>query len=250
VTDVASPPVRGGAAEDLLAVARPLSAVAAAGALAGFLVGGLGGRLAMLILRLTSDASLRGLETDDGFTIGVVSSATLFLLLATTAFGVLGGLAYLLVRPWLPARVRPWLFGSLCGLLGGALVIRPGGIDFTRLEPLGLAIGMFVALPAAYGVVIALLAERLLVRAPRFGRVRASVGGLVVIALVALTGLPLVAIPVLVVLAFALRGWAPAVVAAWSSTPVIWIGRAALAGVSLVAAVAVWTDAVKILDRT
>lgn len=43
-----------------------------AGLIAGALVGGLGGRIAMFILRLTSDPSLRGLTTDDDFTIGIV----------------------------------------------------------------------------------------------------------------------------------------------------------------------------------
>ena len=42
--------------------------------MAGLLVGGVGGRVAMLLLRLTSDPRLRGLETDDGFTIGVSRS--------------------------------------------------------------------------------------------------------------------------------------------------------------------------------
>jgi hypothetical protein len=39
-----------------------------------------GGRLAMLLLRLTSDPVLRGVSTDDGFTIGRFSAQTIFLL--------------------------------------------------------------------------------------------------------------------------------------------------------------------------
>jgi hypothetical protein len=73
---------------DLSARVETLSAVLAAGALTGALIGGVGGRLAMLILRLTSDPSLHGLETDDGFTIGIVSTSTLFLV-GLTMHGIL-----------------------------------------------------------------------------------------------------------------------------------------------------------------
>jgi hypothetical protein len=62
-----------------------------AGLATGSLVGGVGGRIAMLILRVTSDPSLHGLESDDGFTIGVVSSQTTFLLVLTAVLGAIGG---------------------------------------------------------------------------------------------------------------------------------------------------------------
>jgi hypothetical protein len=130
-----------------------------AGLATGSLVGGVGGRIAMLILRVTSDPSLHGLESDDGFTIGVVSSQTTFLLVFTAVLGAIGGLVYVIVRAWLPDRSRPWLFGALTGLVGGSLVIHPDGVDFTLLEPLWLAIVLFVLLPAAYGVAVASLAE-------------------------------------------------------------------------------------------
>ena len=43
---------------------------AGAGAISGALIGGVGGRIAMLVLRLTSSDLLRGAITDDGFEIG------------------------------------------------------------------------------------------------------------------------------------------------------------------------------------
>ena len=58
----------------------------------------------MLVLRLTSDSSLRGAKTDDGFTMGILSTQTLFLLGVTSARGILGGLVYLIVRGWFPPR--------------------------------------------------------------------------------------------------------------------------------------------------
>src|SRR5881628_2063249 len=107
--------------ESLSATARPVAAAAVAGFFTGAVIGGIGGRLAMFVLRLTSDPALRGLKTDDEFTIGIFSRDTLFLLLATAFLGVVGGLVYLVVRLWLPERARPWLFGGLAGIVGGAL---------------------------------------------------------------------------------------------------------------------------------
>src|SRR5262245_33209394 len=66
----------------------------AAGAVAGLLVGGVGGRLAMLLLRVTSPDSVVGLTSDDGFEIGVVSTQTFSLLFATTVLGGLAGAGY------------------------------------------------------------------------------------------------------------------------------------------------------------
>lgn len=148
--------------QDLSASARRVSAGVVGGLLTGAVIGGVGGRLAMLVLRLTSDPSLRGMETDDGFIIGRVSGDTGFLVLLTTASGILGGLFYLIVRPWIPEQLRPWVLGVFGGIVGGALVIRPDGIDFTFLEPLTLAVGMFIALPATYGVAMSVLVDRFL----------------------------------------------------------------------------------------
>jgi hypothetical protein len=61
-----------------------------AGLLCGGLIGGVGGRLAMFILRLTSSDSLHGVETDDGFTIGSFTGATVFLVIATAFLGAFG----------------------------------------------------------------------------------------------------------------------------------------------------------------
>lgn len=48
------------------------------GLVTGLLIGGVGGRLAMFLLRLTSSESLHGVETDDGFIIGSLTSDTFF----------------------------------------------------------------------------------------------------------------------------------------------------------------------------
>ncbi len=239
--------VRGRLGDNLLAAARPLSAGVTAGLLGGLLFGGLGGRLAMLVLRLTSDPSLHGLETDDGFTIGVVSFGTLFLVLITAALGAIGGLVYLLVRSWLPERARPWLFGSLTGVVGGALVIRPGGIDFTRLEPLALAVAMFVALPAAYGFVVSTQAERFLRPGSSFLQGHGWIGGLAILLLLPFFGVIGLGIAAALIAAFAIGRWAPAVASAWTSRPMTLIGRVALAVVGIEATIALGRDVAAIL---
>ena len=81
---------------------RRVSIGVSTGTVAGLVIGGVGGRLAMFVLRLTSSPSLHGVETDDGFTIGEFSLATLFLLLVTAAIGVLAGLVYLVMPHMAP----------------------------------------------------------------------------------------------------------------------------------------------------
>jgi hypothetical protein len=61
---------------ELAGPAATLGAGVSAGFVAGVLIGGVGGRLAVLLLRVTSDPRLHGSQTDDGFTIGVVSTLT------------------------------------------------------------------------------------------------------------------------------------------------------------------------------
>jgi hypothetical protein len=150
------------ALEDLREPSATLGAGVSAGFLAGVLIGGVGGRLAMLALRLTSDPSLHGVSTDDGFTIGRVSLQTLFLLGVTAGLGMAGGLFYLVVRRWIPSRWRIPLMTLFFALVGGAGLIGPSAVDFTLLSPLPLAVAFFVAIPAAYGATIDTRARRCL----------------------------------------------------------------------------------------
>jgi len=233
--------------EHLSAAARPVAAAAMAGALTGAVIGGIGGRLAMLVLRLTSDPALRGLKTDDDFTIGIFSGATLFLVIVTTVLGIIGGLVYLVVRGWLPEPARPWLFGGLTGIVGGATVIRPGGIDFTLLEPLGLAVVMFIALPAAYGVAVSLLAERFLARDSAFSRSKAWIAGLVLLLPLGFFGLVGLAVIAAIIAVVLLSRAAPEMASLWTSPPVTWIGRVGLFAIAILWSAALLRDVVEVL---
>ncbi len=180
-------------------VAWRLLVAIGAGALVGAIVGGLGGRLAMFVLRLGSDPAVIGLTSDDGFEIGRFSSSTVFLLTVTAGFGGATGAVYLLLRETLPTRLRAASWGVLFALLGGAELLVPYSVDFTFLDPRPFAVAAFVVLPGLAAFVIAAIIERLLATEPwASGRVTAglaaaSVPLLPVLPVVALVGGVLVA---------------------------------------------------------
>lgn len=146
--------------EDLGRIGYWATLGAAAGGLGGFLIGGIGGRVAMFVLRLTSDQSVRGIESDDGFTIGRFDLlSTLSLLFVTTVMGVIVGLVVVFGRPFFPHRGMPLAWGLAGAIAGGAILVHGDGIDFTLLEPRALAVALFIAIPALGAAFIAWLTE-------------------------------------------------------------------------------------------
>lgn len=149
-------------AGDAAVAVRRLAAVTVAGALAGVVVGGIGGRLAMLLIaRLNPQAT--GRISDDGFRMGQFTpSGTLNLLLAGFFLGLLAAFFYALLRHLM---VGPVWFRRLSISLGpavvvGALLVHTDGVDFTLLQPAALSIALFVALPGLAVLVLTTLAER------------------------------------------------------------------------------------------
>lgn len=220
-----------------------------AGLISGAVIGGLGGRLAMFVLRVTSDPLVVGLESDDGFIIGSFTGSTVFLVLFTAVLGLLGGIFYLLVRGWFPERWRPVVMGVLGAAVGGAFFVHPDGIDFTVLEPRALAIAFFVALPAAYGVAMSLLAEALLRSAEARSQRRWILIFLPLLPVVALG--PLGILILLVSFGVWSALWAlnrsVPVAGIWRSGVATWLGRAALAAVTVYAGSELIQDSVEIL---
>jgi hypothetical protein len=230
--------------DDVRGPAATLGAGVSAGFLAGLLIGGVGGRLAMLLLRTTSDPALRGLLTDDGFTIGRVSAETLFLLGVSSALGIAGGLLYLVVRRWIPVSWRIPAMTVFFGLVGGAGVVGPSEVDFSLLSPLPLAVALFVVIPVAYGAMMPWLAERLLRERSLLRRTRwGAIVGLLPLAL-----LNVFAIPILII-AFGVwwAGRNEGLRNAWRSPTAMWIGRAALVAAALSSGAGLVRDAVDIL---
>jgi hypothetical protein len=137
-----------------------------AGAIVGMVIGGIGGRLVMLVLRLGSDSSVQGVLTDDGFRIGQFTTATIFLLTVTAGLGGATSALYLLVRGYLPRRGRAIVWGVLMGLYGGADILNPDTFDFAALDPKPFIVVSFVMLPALAALISALVIERLLTVEP------------------------------------------------------------------------------------
>jgi hypothetical protein len=238
---------RPGWRDDLDVSLRRLRAAIVGGFLAGVLVGGVGGRIAMLILRLTSTPAVRGLESDDGFVIGQISAATVFLLILTGVLGAAGGLVYLAVRNWIPPRWRVAAAAVMAGALGGLAVIDPVGLDFTVLGPLSLAVAMFVVLPAAYGALMSVWVERRLGAEQPPSNVAVWVPCVLFALAIALTGPIGVAILTAAAIAWILHRRVPALGGVWTSEPVVWLGRALLVAVTGVAAFRLVGEAVDIL---
>lgn len=118
-------------------------------------VGGLS-RLAMSLLA-SRNPQAHGRLSDDGFEMGVVTlDGSLNLASVGIAIGVIGWLTYLIARPLLfgPTWFQWFSLSIPPGVVAANLIVHPAGIDFTVLGPLWLTVGLFVAVPAAYGPLI------------------------------------------------------------------------------------------------
>lgn len=133
-----------------------------AGVTTGVVIGGVVNRLAMFLLRTTSPERVNGRDSDDGFTIGRFTlSGTYNLIVLGAVVGIIGFAVYRLVRPWLigPQWFRRLTIGLGSGAVVGSILVHADGIDFTALKPMWLAIGLFVALPALFAVVMGAMVD-------------------------------------------------------------------------------------------
>ena len=145
--------------------ARHLGLASFAGAITGFLVGGLLGRVVMRISGFVAGPSLVGVTTENGNRVGDITFAGTVALIVFIGlpFGLLGGIVYAIVEPWL-RRVRPWhglAYGAGLLLAVGFLVLDPSNFDFTRFGVPLLNVAMFAALFLIFGVMIAWLFDAL-----------------------------------------------------------------------------------------
>jgi hypothetical protein len=231
----------------LRAVARnaldELVLLALAGISTGVVVAGVGSRLAMLTLRLTSHPRVIGVQSDDDFTIGRFTFfGTYNLLVLCAAFGVIGAAVYQWVRPWLigPQWFRYVTVGLGCGAVVGSMLIHADGIDFRALTPTWLAIALFVALPFLFGVAIGWTVDRL--DRPgsfaRQGRARWIVAGILALLFPLTLALLGIALLVLIVWVPARDGWhaegKPPPAALTLIVRSVWLGIAVLGLIALV----------------
>jgi len=166
-----------------------------AGGIAGFAVGGVGGRVAMRIAALAAGEPGRGRITEAGATVGrITADGTLFLFVfAGIGAAVIGTAFYLLTRPWLPRRrrVRAVAFGALELVVFGSTLVDASNPDFTILGHPLLNVVLFGSLFVLHGFVLVMLlepAERFVTRLSRSRwRARAiDVGAVLALGLVAI----------------------------------------------------------------
>lgn len=145
--------------------ARHLGLASLAGAIGGVVVGGLLGRVVMRISGFVAGPSLVGVTTENGNRVGDITFAgtVALIMFIGLPFGLLGGIVYAIVEPWL-RRARPWhglAYGAGLLLAVGFLVLDPSNFDFTRFGVPLLNVAMFAALFLIFGVVIAWLFDAL-----------------------------------------------------------------------------------------
>ena len=172
--------------------ARYAAIMLAAGAVAGVLAAGAGGRLVMRLLALTS-ATAQGAVTEGGATVGEISvEGTIGLVLfAGLPAGVLPVRCTHACGPFCrPAAAAEPLVGLLTLVLAGATVepLRADNFDFNLVGPDWLSVLAFAAVAAFQGMLVVAIAQRLYGAraAPRTARV-ALAGGVAVAALLLLT---------------------------------------------------------------
>ena len=148
-----------------------------------------------------------GRLTDDGFVMGQLTVGGTSNLVVTAIFlGLLGSLFYLALRGLLigPLWFQVASLSIGAGVVVGALLVSPEGVDFTLLDPPLLPIGLFVAIPVLYVAMLVLLAHRFLRPTSWF-----ATGDLRLIAVVTaalwIPGLPL--LPLVVALALVWAAW-------------------------------------------
>ena len=180
-----------------LAVGRHVGLASIAGVISGLIVGGVLGRIAMRISGFAAGPNLVGVHTSNGNRVGEITfGGTLGLVLFVgIATGLLGGVVFAAIEPWL-RRLRPWhglAFGAALLATFGFTVLDPFNFDFSRFGPLPLNLVMFAALFVLFGVCAAWTFDRLSVLASSAGAIARAIEISVWVALVA-TALFVVAI--------------------------------------------------------
>jgi hypothetical protein len=149
----------------LAGVLRPVVHAGIAGAVAGLLVGGIGGRIVMRLSATAGGPEVVGAITENGATVGeITAEGTLALLLFGGLFsGIAGGVILAIVAPWLrwAGAVRGLVFGVFVLAAAGPAVIDASNVDFAILQPAWLNVVMFSALFVIFGVAAVFLLDGL-----------------------------------------------------------------------------------------
>ena len=169
---------------------RTLAVAVSAGAIAGVLVPGLGGRLVMRILGAASGRAAQGSATEAEEIVGeITTSGTLGVIIFVGLLGgVFAALVFVVVGRWLPAtagRAGAITGVLLLGSIGVGDAMSPDNRDFAILRPIWLAVTLIVGLALLFGVTFTALVARLDAGMPTLSRRPSSIAshaGLIVFA--------------------------------------------------------------------
>jgi hypothetical protein len=231
-----------------------LAVAVAAGAAAGILAAGAGGRLVMRLLAVTAGADAQGQLTEAEELVGRISvDGTIgFVVFTGLFFGLPSAAGYLLLRRWLPAgRAGGLAYGALLLVVASTRLepLRRGNPDFDLVGPGWLAVTAFAALVVFHGMLVAALAGRLSRAVPLLAARPGAVAVHAPLLLLVLPGPSVALLLVIVGVVVVLVSRLPAVVAAWHARPVVPVGRVALAVAALVAFPGFASAVVDILGR-
>jgi hypothetical protein len=231
-----------------------LAVAMAAGATAGILAAGAGGRLVMRLLAVTAGADAQGRITEAEEIVGRITvDGTIGFVVFTGLFvGLPSAAGYLLLRRWLPAgRAAGLAYGALLLVVAGTRLepLRRGNPDFDLVGPGWVSVVAFTALVVFHGALVVALAGRFSRAVPLLAAQPRAIAVYAPLLLLALPG-PFVALVLIIVgIAVVLVSRIPAMVAAWRSRPVVAVGRVALAVAALVAVPGFASALVEILGR-
>ena len=216
-----------------------LTVAVVAGLGSGVLLAGAGGRLAMRLLAVTAGDDAQGQLTEADETVGriTVGGSIGFVIFTGLFFGGASGLLYLLVRRWLPpGRLGGLTFGGLLLVLFSTRIdpLRAKNPDFEIVGPPWLSVVVFVGLVLAHGMLVAALAGRYSRSLPLLSRRRGAIAGHLPLLLLATTGLGVVILAIVGILAVALSRLRP-VLEVIRSHRFVLVGRIALGVIVLVA---------------
>ena len=149
----------------LVEVSRHVGLATLAGVIAGVVVGGLLGRVAMRVSGFMAGPALVGVHTSNGNRVGDITfEGTLGLVLFVgLSAGLIGGVMYAAVEPWLE-RFRPrhgLAYGAALLATFGFIFLDPTNVDFRRFGSPPVNVAMFAALFLAFGVGTSWLFDRL-----------------------------------------------------------------------------------------
>lgn len=148
----------------LLRFARSVGIATLAGLVAGALVLGLGGRLAMRISGILGGQTAAGLLTANKNVVGDITlDGTVGLIVSGGIVGAFCGPLYAAARPLLVplGRWQPVAFGVLFFLVFGSSCITPENSDFRRFGPPVVNVTLFALIFVVFGLALASLASAL-----------------------------------------------------------------------------------------